>query len=122
MNRGSLVQDILDEVSSRTMSFQIKLHLLITLVKSSEYFRFIESLRICIMASHYRESPFIIPVILVPPTISLDIVNFHQTDSRRVRLYRQERVSQAAACDGNRHQVAAKDDNNLPFLPGVLSL
>ena len=51
MNRGSLVQDILDEVSSRIISFQIRLHLLITLVKSSEYFRFIESLRTCIMAS-----------------------------------------------------------------------
>ena len=52
MNRGSLVQDILDEVSSRIISFQIRLHLLITLVKSSEYFKFIESLRTCIMASH----------------------------------------------------------------------
>ena len=53
MNRGSLVQDILDEVSSRIISFQIRLHLLITLVKSSEYFRFIESLRTCIMASQW---------------------------------------------------------------------
>ena len=52
MNRGSLVQNILDEVSSRIISFQIRLHLLITLVKSSESFRFIESLRTCIMASH----------------------------------------------------------------------
>ena len=55
MNRGSLVQDILNEVSSRIISFQIRLHLLITLVKSSEYFRFIESLRTCIMASHFHE-------------------------------------------------------------------
>ena len=30
----------------------MKLHLLITLVRSSECFRFIESLRTCIMASH----------------------------------------------------------------------
>ena len=52
MNRGSLVQDILNEVSSRIISFQIRLHLQITLGKSSEYFRFIESLRTCIMASH----------------------------------------------------------------------
>ena len=29
----------------------MRLHLLITLVKSSEYFRFVESLRTCIMAS-----------------------------------------------------------------------
>ena len=60
MNRGSLVQDLLNEVSSRTISFQIRLHLLITLVKSSEYFRFIESLRTCIMASHlkYKERPW----------------------------------------------------------------
>ena len=55
MNRGSLVQDMLDEVSSRIISFQIRLHLLITLVKSSEYFRFIESLRTCIMASHKQK-------------------------------------------------------------------
>ena len=51
MNLGSLLQDILNEVSSRKISFQMRLHLLITLVKSSEYFRFIESLRTCIMAS-----------------------------------------------------------------------
>ena len=51
MNLRSLLQDILSEVSSRIISFQIRLHLLITLVKSSEYFRFIESLRTCIMAS-----------------------------------------------------------------------
>ena len=51
MNLGSLLQDILSEVSSRIISFQMRLHLLITLVKSSEYFRFIESLRTCIMAS-----------------------------------------------------------------------
>ena len=52
MNLGSLLQDILGEVSSRIISFQMRLHLLIALVKSSEYFRFIESLRTCIMASH----------------------------------------------------------------------
>ena len=33
------------------ISFQMRLHLLITLVRSSEYFRFIEFLRTCIMAS-----------------------------------------------------------------------
>ena len=51
MNLRSLLQDILNEVSSRIISFQMRLHLLITLVRSSEYFRFIESLRTCIMAS-----------------------------------------------------------------------
>ena len=51
MNLRSLLQDILNEVSSRMISFQMRLHLLITLVRSSEYFRFIESLRTCIMAS-----------------------------------------------------------------------
>ena len=53
MNLRSLLQDILSEVSSRIISFQMRLHLLITLVKSSEYLRFIESLRTCIMASHF---------------------------------------------------------------------
>ena len=52
MNLRSLLQDTLNEVSSRRISFQMRLHLLITLVRSSEYFRFIESLRTCIMASH----------------------------------------------------------------------
>ena len=51
MDLRSLLQDILNEVSSRKISFQMGLHLLITLVRSSEYFRFIESLRTCIMAS-----------------------------------------------------------------------
>ena len=55
MNRGSLVQDILNENSSRIISFQMRLHLLITFVKSSEYFRFIEFLRTCIMASQYHQ-------------------------------------------------------------------
>ena len=43
--------DILNEVFSRIISFQMRLQLLISLVRSSEYFRFIESLRTCIMAS-----------------------------------------------------------------------
>ena len=47
----SLLQDILSEVSSKIIGFQMELHLLITLVRSSDYFRFIESLRTCIMAS-----------------------------------------------------------------------
>ena len=51
MNLRSLLQDILSEVSSRIISFQIRLHLLITLVKSLGYFGFVESLRTCIMAS-----------------------------------------------------------------------
>ena len=54
MNLRSLLQDILNEVSSRIISFQMRLHLLITLVRSSEYFRFIESLRTCIMASQWH--------------------------------------------------------------------
>ena len=56
MNLGSLLQDILSEVSSRIFIFQMRLHLLIALVKSSEYFRFIESLRTCIMASQCYNS------------------------------------------------------------------
>ena len=52
MNLRSLLQDTLNEVSSRRISFKMRLHLLITLVRSSEYFRFIEFLRTCIMASH----------------------------------------------------------------------
>ena len=51
MDLRSLLQDILSEVSSKIISFQIELHLLITWVKSSDYFRIIESLRTCIMAS-----------------------------------------------------------------------
>ena len=51
MNLRSLLQDILSEVSSKIISFQMELHLLITLVRSSDYFRFIESLRTSIMAS-----------------------------------------------------------------------
>ena len=53
MNLRSLLQDILSEVSSKIISFQMELHLLITLVRSSDYFRLIESLRTCIIASHY---------------------------------------------------------------------
>ena len=51
MNQRSLLQDIISEVSSKIISFQMELHLLITLVRSSDYFRSIESLRTCIMAS-----------------------------------------------------------------------
>ena len=51
MNLRSLLQDLLNEVSSNIISFQMELHLLITWVRSSDYFRFIESLRTCIMAS-----------------------------------------------------------------------
>ena len=46
----------ISEISSKIISFQMKLHLLITLVRSSDYFRFIESLRTCIMASHIASS------------------------------------------------------------------
>ena len=56
MNLRSLLQDILSEVSSRIISFQLSLHLLITSVKSSEYFRFLESLRTCIMASQKQDN------------------------------------------------------------------
>ena len=52
MDLRSLVQDILSEVSPNIINFQIGLHLFITWVRSSDYFRFIESLRTCIMASH----------------------------------------------------------------------
>ena len=62
MNLRSLLQDILKEVSSRIISFQMRLHLLITLIRSSEYFRFIESLRTCIMASHYIQFSTIVSV------------------------------------------------------------
>ena len=51
MDLRSLLQDILSEVSPKTINFQIELQLLITWVRSSDYFRFIESLRTCIMAS-----------------------------------------------------------------------
>ena len=51
MDPRSLLQDILDEVSSEILSFQMELHLLITWVKSSDYFRNIDSLRTCIIAS-----------------------------------------------------------------------
>ena len=51
MNLRSLLQDIINEVSSRIISFQIELHLLITWARSSSYFKFKESLRTCIMAS-----------------------------------------------------------------------
>ena len=49
MDLRSLLQDILSEVSSKIINFQMKLHLLITLVRSSDCFRFIESLisRLC---------------------------------------------------------------------------
>ena len=50
-HEGDMLNDILNEVSSIISSFQMRLPFLITLVKSSEYFRFIESLRTCIMAS-----------------------------------------------------------------------
>ena len=53
MNLRSLLQDILNEVSSRIISFQIELHLLITWVRSSSYFKFKESLRTCSMASQF---------------------------------------------------------------------
>ena len=49
MNLRSLLQDILNGVSSRLISFQMKLRLLITLVGSTDYFRLIESLMTCIM-------------------------------------------------------------------------
>ena len=52
MNLRSLLQDILSEVPPKIISFQMELHLVITWVRSSEFFRFIESLRTCIMASH----------------------------------------------------------------------
>ena len=51
MDLRSLLQDILTEVSSKIISFQMELHSLITLVRSSDYFRFIESLRTCIIES-----------------------------------------------------------------------
>ena len=51
MNLRRLLQNILNEVSSRIISFQIELHLLITWARSSSYFKFKESLRTCIMAS-----------------------------------------------------------------------
>ena len=47
----SLLQDILSESSPKIINFQIELDLLVTWVSSSDYFRFIESLRTCIMAS-----------------------------------------------------------------------
>ena len=72
MDRGSLVQDILNEVSSRIISFQIRLHLLITLVKSSEYFRFIKSLRTCIMASQTADTELTIPNTKHPFFITVD--------------------------------------------------
>ena len=58
MNLRSLLQDILSEGSSKIISFQMELHLLITLVRSSDYFSFIESLRTCIMASQYVQWGF----------------------------------------------------------------
>ena len=51
MDLRSLLQDILSEVSPKITNFQLELHLLITWVRSSDYFRFLESLRTCIMAS-----------------------------------------------------------------------
>ena len=47
-----MFQNVLVEVSSKVISFQIELHLLLTWVKSSDYFKIIESLRTCIIASH----------------------------------------------------------------------
>ena len=52
MNLRSLLQDILSEVSSKIISFQMELHLLIIWAESSDYLLIIESLRACIMASH----------------------------------------------------------------------
>ena len=51
MDLRSLLQDILGEVSSKIISFQMELQLLIIWAMSSDYSRFIESLRTCIMAS-----------------------------------------------------------------------
>ena len=52
VNLRSLLQDILSELSSKIISFQMELHLLIIRAESSGYLRSIESLRTCIMASH----------------------------------------------------------------------
>ena len=52
MDLRSLLQDVLSEVSSEVISFQIELHSLITWVRVQVYFKIIESLRTCIMASH----------------------------------------------------------------------
>ena len=51
MNLRSVLQDILNEVSSIKISFQLELHLLITWARRSSYFKFKESLRTCIKAS-----------------------------------------------------------------------
>ena len=51
MKQEDLIQDLLNEVSSRIIDFWIQLDLLISSVKSSDYFRSIKSLRTCIMAS-----------------------------------------------------------------------
>ena len=51
MDLRSLLHDIINEVSSKIISFQMKLHLLITWVESLDCFRIVESLRTCIMAS-----------------------------------------------------------------------
>ena len=51
MNLRSLLQYILSEVSSKINSFQMELPLLVVRAMSSDYIRFIESLRTCIMAS-----------------------------------------------------------------------
>ena len=57
MDLRSLLQDVLGEVSPKIINFQIELHLLITWVRSSECFRYIESLRTCIMASQKKYLP-----------------------------------------------------------------
>ena len=54
MNLRSLLQEILSEVSSEIISFQMELHLLIILVKCSECFTIIESLGVGIRTSEKR--------------------------------------------------------------------
>ena len=93
MNLRSLLQDILGEVSSRIISFQMRLHLLIILIRSSEYFRFIESLRTCIMASqryiyspqHDTQSMGVI-LLLVAPNITVMPSKGHSPLNRNIKL------------------------------------
>ena len=51
MDLRSLLHDILSEVSPKIINFQIEIHLLITWVRSSDCFRFVKSLRTCIVTS-----------------------------------------------------------------------
>ena len=51
MDLRSLSQYLLSEVSSEVIGFQIELHSLITWLRIQVYFKIIESLRTCIMAS-----------------------------------------------------------------------